>query len=97
MGRHAPAAVEDFHHGTGVTRFHGLTRQLVGHAVVVPLDVDMVVDVGPDLLPAGKLVGLGRERLQGRPIEEALGEGLVTLENVEVRFRGTGGERPGEE
>ncbi len=51
------------------TGLEELADELVGHAVVVTLDRDVVVDVDPAGCPLGHLVALERQGLQGRPVE----------------------------
>ena len=63
------AAMEDLDCGGGDPRLDLLADQLVRHAVVVLGDLDVIVEVDPAALPLGVFVGLGRQRLQRRPIE----------------------------
>jgi hypothetical protein len=52
-----PAATgENFHRGSGDAHVHLQPDQLVGHAVVVPAHVQVLVDVDLDGLPGGELV-----------------------------------------
>ena len=44
-------------------------QQRIGHAIEVPLDRDVVVDVHLGGLPLGKLVRGGRQRAEGGPID----------------------------
>ena len=44
MRCHAFAAMQDFHCGGGEAGFHLLAGQLVGHAVVMLIDLDVVID-----------------------------------------------------
>ena len=42
VGSNASAAMEDLDGSAGVARFEVLTDQLIGHAVVMPLDLDVM-------------------------------------------------------
>ena len=46
-----------------------LAQQRVRHRVVVPLDLDVVVEADPAFLPFRVDVGLGRQRLERRTLE----------------------------
>ncbi len=59
------ALVEDFDRLFGGPDVHFLAAQGIGHAVEVLFKEDVVVDVDPGLLPAGKLVGRFRQGRQG--------------------------------
>ena len=65
----ALAAVEDLDRARRDARPHLLAQQLVRHRVVVLVDLDVVVEPDPAFLPFGKDVGLGRQRLERRPLE----------------------------
>ena len=60
MGGDALAAVEYFDGAGGVTGFELLTGELVGNAVIVPVDFDVIIDIGSDCLPFGHHIALGR-------------------------------------
>lgn len=67
-----------------------LVVELVGHAVVMPLDVDVVVQLDPRLEPVGVGVGLGGQRLERRPVQRLeLGAARAgqTLERPPVALR----------
>ena len=64
MRRNALAAMEDLDRARRNARPNLLTHQLVRHRVVVLVELDVVVEPDPALLPFGKDVGLGRQRLQ---------------------------------
>ena len=55
----------------GDPRLDLLAEQAVRHRVVVLVDLDVVVEADPAALPLGVVVGLGRQRLQRRPVELA--------------------------
>src|SRR5438128_61156 len=63
------ALVEDFHHLGAEAYLKLLLDQRVGHRVVVPGDLDVVVDVHTDLSPLGIIIGLGWEWAEGRAVE----------------------------
>ena len=65
----ALAAMEDFDRARRDARPHLLAQQLVRHRVVVLLDLDVIVEPDPALLPLGEDVGLGRQRLEGRALQ----------------------------
>ena len=50
--------IEDLHGGRRVARFEFHAYQLIRDAVIMPLDLDMVVNVRSDLFPLS-IVGLG--------------------------------------
>jgi hypothetical protein len=69
MQRDPSALVEE---GDGLTtqlHLHGLLSQRIRHAVKVPIDLDMVVniDFGRSLL--GALIAPGRQRLERRSVQ----------------------------
>src|SRR6516165_4016651 len=45
------------------------TREAVGNAVEVMIDVDVIVDADAAQAPFGEYVGLDRQRLERRPVE----------------------------
>ena len=51
MGRDPCAAMEDLHRHGGVTSVQLLPYQLKGDAVIMPIDLNVIVDVGSDRLP----------------------------------------------
>ena len=63
VGRDTDAPVKDLHRGCGEARIQLFSGELVRHAVQVPIDVNVVIDVGADRLPLRKLVWLGGQRL----------------------------------
>src|SRR6185437_15079318 len=48
MGGNALATMEHFNAGCGVTGLELLTGELIGNAVVMPVDLDVIIDIGPD-------------------------------------------------
>src|SRR5947209_10942993 len=69
MGGDALAAMEYFDAGCGVTGFELLAGELIRNAVVVPVDLDVIIDVRPDRLPFGHHVALGWQRLKSGPVD----------------------------
>ncbi len=63
MARNPAAAVEQLDGGRGDPRGQRLADQAVRDRVVMPVDLDMVVDADPALLPLGVLVGCRWQRL----------------------------------
>ena len=63
------ALVEALHGAFAVTGLQLLSDQLVGHRVVVTVDLDVVVDIHPHLFPLGKFVGLSGQGTQRRALE----------------------------
>ena len=43
--------------------------EAVGDAVKMRLDLDVIIDADPPQAPLGEVIGLGRQRLEVRPIE----------------------------
>src|SRR6476646_644667 len=65
----ALAAMKYFDGGCGVTGFELLPGELIGNAVAVPVDLDVIIDIGPDRLPFRHHVALGRQRLQSGAVD----------------------------
>ena len=65
----AAALEEDLNGGGGEAGFDLLVDTAVGNAVVVAVDLDVVVDVDPRLLPLGEDEGFGGQRLEPRPLQ----------------------------
>jgi len=53
---HPLSLVEALHGAFGVTGLEGFSDQGMSHRVVVALDLDVGVDVDPDLFPLGELI-----------------------------------------
>ena len=66
---HALAAVQALHDVGGDARVELAPDQGVGNGVVVALDLDVVVDVDPNLLPLGEHVALGGQRAKRGAVE----------------------------
>jgi hypothetical protein len=65
-----PAVTEqDLDHALGQADIDLLAHVDMGHAVVVALDLDVVVDVDPGLLPGRQLVRPLRKRPERRPVQ----------------------------
>ena len=69
MRGHPDTALEDLNCGRRVARLQRLPHELVRHAVVVLLNIDVIVDVGFDRFPDRDDVALGRQRFQRRPVQ----------------------------
>ena len=69
MRGNALAAVEDLDRASRDARPNLLAQQLVRHRVAVLLDLDVVVEPDPALLPFGEDVRLGRQRLECRALQ----------------------------
>ena len=69
MAGDAPSAVQALHGGGGQAHVELAPGQSVRDGVVVPVDLDVVVDVDPDLLPLGEHVALGGQRAKRRTVE----------------------------
>ncbi len=72
MACHPPVFEEDFHARGCETDIDLLSCQLIGDAVVVAVDLDMVVDIDPGLFPFGILV-----ETRGKRFERGFIDGLV--------------------
>ena len=66
---HALAAVKDLHRGQRRADLHHLPGQHVGHAVVVAVDLDVIVDVDARRRPLLELKAFARQRPQRRPVQ----------------------------
>jgi pyrimidine operon attenuation protein/uracil phosphoribosyltransferase len=62
---HATIAIEDLDRAGGYTHVAALTHQLVGHAVPMPVDLDVIVDAGGRDLPDRVLIRAAGKRLSG--------------------------------
>ena len=62
------AAMEDLYCHGGVASVQLLPHQLKGDAVIMPIDLDVIVDVGSNRLPLCEDVALG-QRFERRPVE----------------------------
>src|SRR3989442_1240893 len=69
MGGDAPAFEKQFDRGGGEADLDPLMHELVGDAVVVVLDEDVVVDVHAGVAPLGEFIPTGREWAEQRTIE----------------------------
>ena len=69
MTGNALASMEDLDGHRGVADIELTMHQSIGNAVVVPFDLDVIVDVDARLFPFGERVGFGGQRTQRRPIE----------------------------
>ena len=63
------AAVEDFDGARGDACPNLFAQQLMRYRVIVLVDLDVVIESDPALLPFGKDVGLGRQRLEGGALQ----------------------------
>lgn len=82
-GGDAPAFVEDLHDVRGETHLNLGVQQPVRNRVVVTVHLDVIVEADAGLLPLGVLVGLGRQRLEGRLVEGEEARLPATLEPLE--------------
>ena len=69
MAGHALAAVQALHGVGGEAHVELAPGEGVRDGVVVPADLDVVVDVDPDLLPLGEHVALGGQRAKRGAVE----------------------------
>src|SRR5260370_14477554 len=65
----ALALGEDLDRPAGETDLDGIAREAIGHAVIMPVDVDVIVDADPAGAPLGEHIGLDRQRLQRGAVE----------------------------
>ena len=79
MRSHTHPAVDDFHRLPGQVHVHLLVHQRIRHAVVVPLHLDVIVDVDAGRLPFAELVAHSRQWLQRRPIQLREQRGAAAL------------------
>ena len=69
VGGHARTAEEDLHGGGRVARPHRVADECMRHAVVVPIDIDVVVEGDGALFPLGVHVRVHRQWPHRRAIE----------------------------
>src|SRR5438552_1339302 len=82
-GGHALAAMEDLDGGRGAARVDVLVQERMRDGVVVPVDVDVVVDVDPRVdRPVADDEGLGREGMERGLIK--LGEELASTGSIDA-------------
>lgn len=86
MGSHSPVFEEDLHGAGGEAHINLLFYKLIGNAVVVSLDIDVVIDIDSGLFPFGILVRCAGQRLEGGPVDclEELPAGAVHLLELAV-------------
>ena len=83
VGGHALAAMEDLDGGRGAARVDEFVQERMRDGVVVPVDVDVVVDVDPRLdRPVADDEGLGREGMERGLIK--LGEELASTGSIDA-------------
>src|SRR3990172_1990327 len=81
MCHNASAAKEDLHRVSTEEDLYFLAGKLVGNAVVMLLDVDVIVDMDGRPLEVDVPIPLGRQRLKVRPLQ-----GREELPAVAVEF-----------
>src|SRR5579863_9446471 len=69
VGRHARAFVQDLDHGGRGADLYQLVHQVVGHAVEVRVEGNVVVDVDTSARPLAQVERLGGQGLQGGPVD----------------------------
>ena len=69
MRGHALAPEERLHGAGAEARPDRVADQRVRHAVIVPIDIDVIVEGDEALLPLGEDIGCGRQRSHRRPVE----------------------------
>ena len=87
---HPRALVEDLHGVGGEADLDLGAQELIGHGVIVPVHLHVVVDADPRLLPLLVLVGPGRQGLEGGLIErekERFPAALQPLEGAAIVLR----------
>jgi hypothetical protein len=66
---HALATVKDLYRGQGRADLHQLPGQHVGHAVLVEVELDVIVDVDARRRPLLEFKAFLRQRPQRRPVQ----------------------------
>jgi len=69
MAGYPPATTEDLHRVRAQSDLAVLTGELIGNAVVMAVDLEVVIDADLRHLPGGELVESIRKRLQRRPVQ----------------------------
>src|SRR5690606_29190070 len=69
VGGHTLAVMEDLDGPISDPGPQRPLQKLVGHRVVMPLDLDMVIEADTALEPVGIRVGAGRKGAEGRTVE----------------------------
>ena len=83
MHRHAASAGEALDARERDAKLQHLPDQRVGHAVVVAVELDVIVDVGLGLLPLGELERRGGQRTQRRLVERLEGAATIARQALE--------------
>lgn len=65
MGGNSSALEEDLDGGLGKPHLHLLMNELIGNAVVMAIQLDMVIDIDLSAFPFGKDEAMRGKRLQG--------------------------------
>ena len=60
MGRDAHAAMKDLHGRRRPTGFQQLSGQLIRHTVIMSINLDVIIQVGPHAFPGRDLVAFRR-------------------------------------
>ena len=60
---------EDLDGPTGQSDLDGFACEAIGHAVIMAIDVDVIIDADPAGAPLGEHIGLDRQRLQRGAVE----------------------------
>ena len=79
MGSNALAGMEDLDRGGGEPGVQLLAGQLVGHAVIVAINLDVIVDRRPDRFPLRHHIAYGGQRLKRRAVEFGIERGAGAL------------------
>ena len=69
MGSDPCAAMEDLDCGRRVARIQMLPDELIRHAVVMPFDLDVIIDIRSDGLPMRDDIAFDGQRFQRRAVE----------------------------
>ncbi len=78
---------KDLSRGPRETNIHLFMDELIGNAVVVVIDLDVIIDIDPGFLPVGKDIGLSRERFESWFIgafKQNLSGGIELLEGAVI-------------
>ena len=58
-----------FHRGPGIAHIHALVHQLVGHTIIMPEQLYMIIDIHLGALPFGEGIAGPRQGQEGRFID----------------------------
>ena len=69
MACHSPIFEQDLYRGGGEPHIYLLSHQLIGYAIVMAVNLDMIVDIDPGLFPFGVLIPARGKGFECGPVQ----------------------------